>query len=164
MQKYSAGELPHARSLVLGLFDLLENNRMSSHPFPTGSLHSTVVPYSGVGRGSWFRLMGAMTRSLTTGIFLDSTFYVEDSMELRPLYFCSSVTPALFKKISGQCERNLSSVGLSENERTEIGKLVPIGSLHGSSERVISRSDNVVASQDVTDQKVLVINSGDFRT
>ena len=85
-------------------------------------------------------------------------------MELRPLYFCSSVTPALFKKISGQCERNLSSVGLSENERTEIGKLVPIGSLHGSSERVISRSDNVVASQDVTDQKVLVITSGDFRT
>jgi len=91
-------------------------------------------------------------------------FHVEDSIELRPLFFCSSITPSSFKKISGQCERDLSFVDLSENERTEIGKLVPMGSLHGSSERVISTGGNVMDSQGATSQKVLVVTSGDFRT
>ena len=57
-----------------------------------------------------------MARSLTTGIFLDSILYVEDSTELHPLFFCSSIAPASFKKITGQYKRDLSSADLSENE------------------------------------------------
>ena len=156
VQEYFAGKLPHAGNLVPGLFDLLASNRMSPHPSPTGSSHSTITPYSDVNYGSWFQLRDAITRSLTTGIFLDTMFYVKDLIELRPLFFCSSITPALFRKIPGQCERDPSSVNLSENECIEIGKLVPVGSLHSSPERVID-------SQDVTNQKVLVVTSENFR-
>ena len=102
IQEYFAGKLPHAKDLVLGLFDLLANNRMSPHPSPPGSSHSTITPYSGVDHGSWIQLMNALTLSLTTGIFLDLIFYAEDSTELRPLFFCSSVMSASIKKISGK--------------------------------------------------------------
>jgi len=102
IQDYFAGKLPHARDLVLGLFDLLASNRMSPHPSPPGSSHSTITPYSDVNHGSWIQLRNAITRSLTTGVFLNSMFYVEDSMELRPLFFCSSTIPAAIKKISGE--------------------------------------------------------------
>jgi hypothetical protein len=116
IQEYFAGNLPHARGLVLGFFDLLANNRMSPHPSSTASSHSIIMPYSDVNHGSWFQLRDAMIRSLTTGTFLDSMFYVEDSMELGPLSFCSSIAPALFKQISGQYERDISPVNLSENK------------------------------------------------
>ena len=157
IQEYFAGKLPHARDMVLGLFDLLTSNGMSPHPSPTGPSNSTIMSYYGVNHRSWVQLRDAIIRSLTTGIFLDSMFYAEDSTELRPLFFCSSISPASFKKISGQYERGLPSMVLSENERTEIGKLVPVDSLRGSSEWVID-------SQDATSQKVLVVTSGDFRT
>lgn len=91
-------------------------------------------------------------------------FYVEDSMELRPLFFCGSIALTPFKKISGQYEQGLPSVNLSENERTEIGKLVPMGALHGSSEQVTPSGVNIIASQDATDQPTLVVALGDFRT
>jgi hypothetical protein len=164
IQEYFAGKLPHAKDLVLGLFDRLANNTIPPPPPPPGFPHSTIAPYSDAGHGSWTQLRDAIARSLETGIFLDFMFYVEDSIESRPLFFCSSITPAPFKKISGQYERNLSSMNLSENERIEIGKLVPMSSLHVSSERVVPREDDTVASQDATSEEVLVITSGDFRT
>ena len=103
IQEYFAGKLPHAKDLALGLFDLLANNSMSPHPSPPGSSHSTITPYSNVNHGSWTQLVNAVTRSFTTGIFLDSMFYAEDSTELRPLFFCSSAMPASIKNISGKC-------------------------------------------------------------
>ena len=91
-------------------------------------------------------------------------FYVEDPVERRLLFFCSSITPASFMKISGQCERDLSSVGPSENDRIEIGKLVPVGALHGGSEQMAPGGVNPIASQDATSQKALVVTLGNFRT
>ena len=91
-------------------------------------------------------------------------FYVEDTMEQRPLFFCSSTAPNLLNKISGQYERDVSSVNPSENEWAEIGKLVPMGALHGSSERVIPSGGSAIDSQNATSQKVLVVTLGDFRT
>lgn len=164
IQEYFAGKLPHAKDLVLGLFDLLTSNRIPSHPSPPESPHSTMIPYSNVNDGSWIQLRDAITRSLMTGIFLDSMFYVEDSTELRPLFFCSSIAPTSLKKISGQYKRDLLSVGLPENEQTEIGKLVSMSSLHGGSERVILGCGNAIVSQDTTSQKVFVVTSGDLRT
>ena len=160
LQEYFAGKLPHAKDMVLGLFDLLASNRMSPHQSPPGSSHSTITPYSDVGHGSWIQFRDAITRSLTTGIFIDSMFYVEDSMELRPLFFCMTIALTPFKKISGQYEQ-YSSMNLSENKRTEIGKLVPVGALHGSSEQVTPRGVNAIASQD---QTALVVTLADFRT
>ena len=115
IQEYFAGKLPHAKDLVLGLFDLLASNRMLPHPSPPGSSQSTITPYSDVNHGSWIQLRDAITSSLTTGVFLDSMFYVEDSMELRPLFFCGSVFPALIRKISGQYQQDLCSTDLSKN-------------------------------------------------
>ena len=115
MEEYFAGKLFHAGDLVFRLFDLLENNRMSPHPSPTGSSHSAVTPCSDVNHGSWVRLRGAIARSLTTGIFLDSRFYVGDSIGQRPLFFCSSIAPASFKKISSQYKQDLSPIDLPEN-------------------------------------------------
>ena len=117
MQEYFAGKLPHARNIVLGLFDILTSNGMLPHPSPTGPSHSTVMPYYCVNHRSWVQLRDAMIRSLTTGIFLDSMFYAEDSTEPRPLFFCSSITPPSFKKITGQYERGPPSMVLSENEQ-----------------------------------------------
>ena len=94
IQEYFAGELPHARDLLLSLFDFLASNKMSPHPSPPGSSHSTITPYSNVNLGNWINIKDALIRSLTTGSFLDLVFYVEDSMEVRPLSFCSSVLPA----------------------------------------------------------------------
>ena len=107
IQEYFAGKLPHAKDLVLGLFDLLASSRMSPHPSPPGSSHSTITPYSDVNHTSCVNLRNAIIRSLTTGIFLDSMFFVEDSVELRPLFFCTSIIPASVKKISGEYEVDL---------------------------------------------------------
>lgn len=115
IQEYFAGKLPHARDLVLGLFDLLASNRMSPHPSLPGSSHSTTTPYSNVDYSHWVRLRDATIRSLTTGVFLDSMFYAEDSMELRPLFFCGSISQAFIKKIPGEYALYLPFMGLSEN-------------------------------------------------
>ena len=121
IQEYFAGKLPHAKNLVLGLFDLSTNNGIPPHQYSPessspGSSHPTIAPCFDVNRGSRIQLMDAIARSLTTGIFLDSMFYIGNPTELRPLFFCSSITPASFKKISGQCERDLFSTDFSENE------------------------------------------------
>ncbi|KAF9648607.1 hypothetical protein BDM02DRAFT_2235999 [Thelephora ganbajun] len=137
IQEYFAGKLPHAKDLVLGLFDLLASSRVSPHPSPSGSSHSTITPYSNFNHGSWSQLRDAIIGSLTTGVFLDSIFYMKDSTELRPLFFCSSVIPASIEKIS-----------------------VPMDALQDSLEQVTPRGTDKIAAQDVTSEKV----PGDFRT
>ena len=93
IQEYLAGKLPHVKDLLLSLFGFLASNRMSPHPLLSGSSHFTIAPYSNVNRGSWIQIKNALVHSLGTGTFLDLVFYVKDSMELRPLFFCSSVLP-----------------------------------------------------------------------
>jgi len=93
IQEYYAGKLPHAKGLLLSLFDFMASNKISPHPSPPGSSHSTTTPYSDVDYGNWTRVMNALIHSLKTGSFLDTVFYVEDTMELQPLFFCSSVLP-----------------------------------------------------------------------
>ena len=164
IQEYFTGHHVHSKNLVLGLFDLLASNRMSPHPSPPASPHHTTTSYSDANYEDCIWPKDAIIRSLTTGIFLDSMFYVWDTMEQRPLFFCSSTTPGLLNKISGQYERDFSSVDPSKNEWTEIGKLVPTGALRASSERMIPRGGSAIDSQNATSQKVLVVTLGDFRT
>jgi len=93
IQEYLAGELPHAEDLLLSLFDFLATNKMSPHPSPPRPSHPTIMSCSNVNKGSWMQVRNALIHSLGTGSFLDSASYVEDSMELRPLFFCSFVLP-----------------------------------------------------------------------
>jgi len=101
IQAYFAGKLPHAKDLVLSLFDFLMSNKVPPHPPPPRRPQSTIMPHFGENHSTWIPFRDAIIRSLTTGVFVDSVFYVEDSTELRPLFFCGSIISPLIKKISG---------------------------------------------------------------
>lgn len=165
IQEYFAGKLPHAKGLLLSLFDFLASNKVSPHPSPPGSSHSTITPYSNVNHGNWIHVKAALIHSLTTGSFLDVVFYAEDSMELRPLFFCSTILPGFVKKISGECGLRPNPIRtFFENESIETGQLVPVRELQGNSETVTPVVAGDAASQDDIGEKVIKISSGDWKT
>ena len=93
IKSYAHGELSHAKDMLPALYEFMESD---------GSVKETLLPAAGppncqATSGDWEGLKRALTRSLTSGTFLDSQFYAVESRssrglpKIRPIYFCSEV-------------------------------------------------------------------------
>ena len=98
---YAHGELPHAEHVLPALYGLMESDE---------SVKETQLPVIGSPNqqatgGDWDGLKRALTRSLTSGTFLDSQFYAVESRsstvlpKIRPVYFCSTVGGSFVSKL-----------------------------------------------------------------
>ena len=90
---YAHGELSHAENILPALYDLMESDEsVKETPVPV-----TASPDQQATDGDWEGLKRALTRSLTSGTFLDSQFYAVESRsstglpKIRPVYSCSTV-------------------------------------------------------------------------
>jgi hypothetical protein len=101
VQSYTYGELPHAEDILPALYELMESD---------GSLKETPLsvaasPNEQAIWGGWEGLKKALTRSLTSGTFLDSQFYAVESrsptglLKILPIYFCSEVGGSFAPKL-----------------------------------------------------------------
>jgi len=91
IKAYNRGQLPHAKDILPALYELID----SDETFKEMPAQLPAPPdKSTAGRG-WEGLKTALTRSLTSGTFLDRQFYALDSKSgsgaprIRPVYFWS---------------------------------------------------------------------------
>lgn len=88
---YTAGTLSHAQDVLPNLYHRLANPRLLSMPTP----HPFPVPSRG--DFDWQALKNELTKSLSSGTFLNTELYALESRssggqpKLRPLYFCRAV-------------------------------------------------------------------------
>ena len=101
IKSYGHGELPHAEDILPTLYELMESNEsVKETPLPAAT-----PPNQQASSGDWEGLKRALTRSLTSGTFLDSQFYAIESRPLtglpkiRPIYFCSTVGGSFASKL-----------------------------------------------------------------
>lgn len=93
IKAYTRGELPHAPDVLPALYELMERKE----PLKKAPTQSPESSEDGTTSGDWQRLKDELTRSLTSGSFLDSKFYALDfrppggATKIRPIYFCSMV-------------------------------------------------------------------------
>ena len=98
---YTSGELPHAEHVLPALYELMESDEsVKETPFLAAASHSQQAT-----GGDWGGLKKALTKSLTSGTFLDSQFYAAESRSstglpnVRPIYFCSKVGGSFASKL-----------------------------------------------------------------
>ena len=101
IKSYGDGELRHAEDILPTFYELMESNEsIKETPLPAATSANQQT-----NRGDWEGLKRALTRSLTSGTFLDSQFYAVESRSLtglpkiRPLYFCSTVGGSFVSKL-----------------------------------------------------------------
>lgn len=88
---YTSGALPHAQDVLPALYHRLANPRLLSVRTP----HLFQIPPRG--DFDWQPLRRELTKSLSTGTFLNMELHAPESrsssgqLKLRPLYFCSAV-------------------------------------------------------------------------
>lgn len=91
IETYTSGALPYAQEVLPTLYNRLANPRLlsmrTSHPLPPPSRSDF----------NWQVLKNELTKSLSTGTFLNVEFHALESRssdcqpKLRPLYFCKTV-------------------------------------------------------------------------
>jgi len=93
IKSYTHGQLPHAEPILPALYELMESGELIKEtPLPVAASSNRQAA-----GGDWDGLKKALTRSLTSGTFLDSQFYAVQSRtstgspKVRPVYFCSAV-------------------------------------------------------------------------
>ena len=101
INSYAHGELPHAEHILPALYELMESDELVKEtPLPP-----VAPPNQQATDGDWEGLKRALTRSLTSGTFLDSQFYAVQSQSLtglpkiQPVYFCSTVGGSFVSKL-----------------------------------------------------------------
>jgi len=100
IKAYNRGELPYAKDILPALYRLMESDAAFEEP-----ARSPKPSDQEIAGGDWERLKDALTRSLTSGTFLDSQFYAldyksrSDAPRIRPVYFCSIAGGALLPKL-----------------------------------------------------------------
>ena len=101
IKSYAHGELPHAEHILPALYELMENDEsVKEMPLP-----AVASPNQQATGGDWEGLKRALTRSLTSGTFLDSQFYAVESRsstglpKIRPIYLCSEVGGSFTSKL-----------------------------------------------------------------
>jgi len=100
IKAYNRGELPYAKDILPALYQLME----SDAAFKEEPVRSSKPSDQEIAGGDW-RLMDALTRSLTSGTFLDSQFYALDyklrsgAPRIRPVYFSSMAGGALLPRL-----------------------------------------------------------------
>ena len=101
IKAYTRGQLPHAKDVLPALYEFMGKGEELTET-PT---EPPAYPEQGVADGDWKGLKDALTRSLTSGSFLDSQFYALDSNPqagtptIRPIYFCSMVGGTFLPKL-----------------------------------------------------------------
>ena len=102
IKAYTRGQLPHAPDVLPALYELMERKE----PLKKAPVQSPESSKDGTTSGDWQRLKDELTRSLTSGSFLDSKFYALDSRpssgatKIRPIYFCSMVDGGFSSKLT----------------------------------------------------------------
>ena len=102
IKSYAHGELEHAEHILPALYELMESDESVNETL----LPAAVSPDQQVTGGDWEGLKRALTRSLTSGTFLDSQLYAIESRsptglpKIRPVYFCSTVGGSFGSKIA----------------------------------------------------------------
>ena len=98
---YTHGGLPHAEDILPALYELMESDEsVKEAPLP-----AVAPPDQQAAGGDWEGLKRALTRSLTSGTFLDSQVYAVESRsstglpKIRPVYFCSTVSSSFASKL-----------------------------------------------------------------
>ena len=101
IKSYTRGQLPHAEDILPALYELMESDEsVKEIPLPAATPLNQKAA-----RGDWEGLKRALTRSLTSGTFLDSQFYAVESRsstslpKIRPVYFCSTVGGSFASKL-----------------------------------------------------------------
>jgi hypothetical protein len=101
VKSYTQGELPHAEDVLPALYEFMESDEsVKETPLPAAA-----SPNQQATNGDWEGLKRALTRSLTSGTFLDSQFYAVESRsstglpKIRPVYFCSKVGDSFASKL-----------------------------------------------------------------
>ena len=99
---YAHGVLAHAEHILPALYELMESDEsVKEIPLPATSL-----PNQQAISEDWEGLKKALTKSLTSGTFLDSQFYAIESrsstssLKVRPVYFCSAVGGSFTSKLA----------------------------------------------------------------
>jgi len=101
VKSYAHGELPHAEHVLPALYELTESDESVEETPPTAA---TPLNQETAG-GDWEGLKKALTRSLTSGTFVDSQFYAVGSRlstglpKIRSVYFCSTVGGSFVSKL-----------------------------------------------------------------
>lgn len=96
---YTSGVLPHAQEVLPALYHRLANPRLLSMRTP----HIFQMPQRC--DFDWQPLRRELTKSLSTGIFLNMELHAPESrsssgqLKLRPLYFCSAIGSEYIAKI-----------------------------------------------------------------
>ena len=101
IKSYGNGELQHAEDILPALYELMESDEsVKETPLPAATPSNQQASSR-----DWEGLKRVLTRSLTSGTFLDSQFYAVESRSLtglpkiRPLYFCSTVGGSFVSKL-----------------------------------------------------------------
>ncbi|KAF9793401.1 hypothetical protein BJ322DRAFT_1103798 [Thelephora terrestris] len=112
IEVYTSGALPHAKEVLPALYHRLANPRLLSMRTP----HQFQMPHRG--DFDWRILKRELTKSLSTGVFLNIELHAPESrsssgqLKLRPLYFCGAAGGEYTTKI-------LSCVKDTSSERNE---------------------------------------------
>ena len=108
IKAYGCGRLPYARDILPAFYERMES--IGSFKERTESIKplkgKTSVPSAPSSQGAAAGgLKDALTRSLTSGTFLDSQFYALDSKagsdtpSIRPIHFCSMANSTFMPKL-----------------------------------------------------------------
>ena len=101
IKSYAHGELAHAEDILPTLCELMESDGLVKEML----LPVVASPNKQATGGDWEGLKRALTRSLTSDMFLDSQFYTVESRsstglpKIRPIYFCSKVGGSFAPKL-----------------------------------------------------------------
>ena len=108
IKAYGRGELPYAKDILPALYERMESiesfkeRTESIKPLKGKTSLLSALSDQGATAGG---LKDALTRSLTSGTFLDSQFYALDSKvgsdapRIRPIHFCSMASSAFVPKL-----------------------------------------------------------------
>jgi hypothetical protein len=101
VKSYTYGELPHAEEILPALYELMEgDSSLKETP-----LSAAASPNEKATGGDWEGLKRTLTRSLTSGTFLDSQYYAVESrsptglLKTLPIYFCGEVGGSFAPKL-----------------------------------------------------------------
>jgi hypothetical protein len=112
IKAHTSGQLLHAKDVLPALYELMGRDR----PFEETPVQLPAPSKRAIAGGDWKRLKDALTRSLSSGSFLDSKFYalVSEPMggppTIRPIYFCSMVGDRTFLPKLVKCEFSASGL------------------------------------------------------
>jgi hypothetical protein len=129
---YTYGKLPHAEEILPALYELME----SDSSLKETTLSAAASPNEQATGGDWEGLKRALTRSLTSGTFLDSQYYVVESrsptgwLETLPIYFCGEVGGSFAPKLAACKSLTWIACGWVTNASFQIPQSLEHGELH----------------------------------